>query len=91
MKLLTKVRGNHGRKNDQVVGIRQLDEITSCVAGTCLLVNRGGLILAVRLFRLVAVAKGTVGWSGNLLLIRPGPSAGLLIGKMERMESNGIK
>lgn len=70
MNLLKKVGRDDDQENDQVVDPGQLYEDAYRIAGTCLLVNRSGLILAVRLFRLVAVAKGTVGWSGNLLLMR---------------------
>lgn len=86
MKLLKKAGRNDDQENDQVVGSDQLYEGTYWLAGTCLLVNRDGLVLVAGLFRLVAVAKGAVGRPGNLSLMGPGHSAELLVGKMERGE-----
>lgn len=68
-----------------MVGIDQLYEGPYWITGAGLLVNRDGLVLVTGLFRLVAVAKDAVDRAGIVPLMRTGNSAGLLIGKMERM------
>lgn len=66
-----------------MVGLDQLYTGAYWIAGACLFVNRNGLVLAVGLFRLVAVTQGAVDRSGNLLLMRNRNNVALPVGKNE--------